>query len=148
MLKLLTSTSYVTPAILVRSTPVKTPMLKSLTQLTGWNRSSYELGPRAFSSELGSDTKSTPTTVSTKPNLDDCLTVCWNFIPSSLSFFISDPWGYDHGECRISRININALNLAAALHVLWFFIDHREINSIGKIVFMVLPIGELKLEPL
>ncbi|XP_020887889.1 lon protease homolog 4, chloroplastic/mitochondrial isoform X1 [Arabidopsis lyrata subsp. lyrata] len=78
MLKLLTPTAshHVTPAIRFRSTPVKSLLFKQLTLLTGWNRTSYELGRRAFSSELDSDAKSSATTtVSTKPHLDDCLTV-------------------------------------------------------------------------
>ncbi|CAL9219764.1 unnamed protein product [Arabidopsis halleri] len=80
MLKLLIPSAYgshhVTPAIRFRSTPVKSLLFKQLTLLTGWNRSSYELGRRSFSSELDSDTKSSETTtVSTKPHLDDCLTV-------------------------------------------------------------------------
>ncbi|XP_023642165.1 lon protease homolog 4, chloroplastic/mitochondrial isoform X2 [Capsella rubella] len=77
MLKLFASTAYgshhLTPAI--RSNPVNSLLFKSLTQLTGWNRSTYELGLRAFSSESDSDTKSSAAIVSTKPCLDDCLTV-------------------------------------------------------------------------
>ncbi|CAE5966272.1 unnamed protein product [Arabidopsis arenosa] len=79
MLKLLTPTAYgshhVTSAIRFRSTPVNSLFFKPLTLLTGWNRTSYELGRRSFSSELDSDTKPSATTVSTKPHLDDCLTV-------------------------------------------------------------------------
>ncbi|AAF26081.1 putative mitochondrial LON ATP-dependent protease [Arabidopsis thaliana] len=79
MLKFLTPTAYashhVTPATRFRSTPVKNLLFKQLTLLTGWNRSSYELGRRSFSSDLDSDTKSSTTTVSAKPHLDDCLTV-------------------------------------------------------------------------
>ncbi|KAL1211769.1 putative lon protease protein 4, chloroplastic/mitochondrial [Cardamine amara subsp. amara] len=78
MLKLFTSTAYVshhvTPAIRIRSSPVKSPLLNALTQLTGWNRSSHELGRRAFSSDSeGSDTNSSA--IVSKPNLNDCLTL-------------------------------------------------------------------------
>ncbi|XP_019093400.1 PREDICTED: lon protease homolog 4, chloroplastic/mitochondrial-like [Camelina sativa] len=73
MLKLLVSNLYcshhLTPAIRVRSNPVNSLLFKSLTQLTGWNRSS--LGLRAFSS----DTDSAPAIASTKTHLNDCLTV-------------------------------------------------------------------------
>ncbi|ESQ49481.1 hypothetical protein EUTSA_v100220931mg, partial [Eutrema salsugineum] len=55
MLKLLTLNAYgahhVIPAIRVGSNPVKSPLFKALTQLTGWNRSSHELGRRAFCSD-------------------------------------------------------------------------------------------------
>lgn len=91
MLKFLTPTAYashhVTPATRFRSTPVKNLLFKQLTLLTGWNRSSYELGRRSFSSDLDSDTKSSTTTVSAKPHLDDCLTVCSNFFKITLFFF-------------------------------------------------------------
>ncbi|XP_019092470.1 PREDICTED: lon protease homolog 4, chloroplastic/mitochondrial-like [Camelina sativa] len=73
MLKLLVSNLYcshhLTPAIRVRSNPVNSLLFKSLTQLTGWNRSS--LGLRAFSS----DTDSSAAIASTKTHLNDCLTV-------------------------------------------------------------------------
>ncbi|KFK37993.1 hypothetical protein AALP_AA3G056200, partial [Arabis alpina] len=68
MFKLLTSTAYgarhLNPAIRVGSSPVKSPLFRALSQLTGWN---HELGRRAFSSDTA--------VVSTKPNLEDCLTV-------------------------------------------------------------------------
>lgn len=97
MLKLLTSTAYgshhVSPVTRVRSTPVKSPLVKSLTQLTGWNQSSHQLDRRAFSSDSkaaesdseGSDTKSSTAIVSTKPNLNDSLTV--SIILNKVHFF-------------------------------------------------------------
>ncbi|VVA96613.1 unnamed protein product [Arabis nemorensis] len=84
MLKLLTSTAYsahhFNPATRVGSNPVNTPLFKALSQLTGRNRISHELGRRAFSSDRGeaaaadSGTESSAI-VSTNPSVEDCLTV-------------------------------------------------------------------------
>ncbi|KFK37994.1 hypothetical protein AALP_AA3G056300 [Arabis alpina] len=86
MLKLLTSTSYTAhhfnPSIRVGSSPFKSPLFKSLSQLTGWNRSSHELGRRYFSSDQSANltaaesvTEASSAIVSTIPSIDDCLTV-------------------------------------------------------------------------
>ncbi|KAF8089656.1 hypothetical protein N665_0500s0021 [Sinapis alba] len=95
MLKLLSSTAYgvhhANPSSRLGSNPVKTPLFKALSQLTGWNRSPHELSRRAFCSNQSdaaadpkadvsnpevSDTKSSSAVVvSTTTSLDDYQTV-------------------------------------------------------------------------
>ncbi|VVA96582.1 unnamed protein product [Arabis nemorensis] len=103
MLKLFSSSAsrvhHLTPAIRVGSGPVESPLFKSLSQLTGWNRRSASLGHRAFfcseptdgasdaeaaaeagakageSDSEGSDSKSSSAIVPTNPRPEDCLTV-------------------------------------------------------------------------
>ncbi|CAL9219763.1 unnamed protein product, partial [Arabidopsis halleri] len=69
---------HVTPAaIRVGSNPVQSLLFRAPTQLTGWNRSSRELGRRVYFSARsdGVDLLSSSPIVSTNPNLEDCLTV-------------------------------------------------------------------------
>ncbi|CAH8353309.1 unnamed protein product [Eruca vesicaria subsp. sativa] len=88
MLKLLSSTALVNPSSRVGSIPVKTPLFKALSQLTGWNRTPHELTRRAFcsnQSDVAADLKSdvsdsdkkssSAVVVSTTTNLDDYQTV-------------------------------------------------------------------------
>ncbi|CAH2054929.1 unnamed protein product [Thlaspi arvense] len=109
MLKLLASTAYgahhLNPAIRVGSSSVKSPLFKALSQLTGWNRSSHELGLRAFcsdskvaESEPGSDTIASSAIVSAIPKLEDCLTVIALPLPNKplipgfyMPIYVKDP---------------------------------------------------------
>ncbi|KFK26447.1 hypothetical protein AALP_AA8G249700 [Arabis alpina] len=96
MLKLFSSSAsrvhHLTPAIRAGAASVDSPLFKSLSQLTGWNR---RLGHRAFfcseptdaaadaeavakaaeSDSEGSDSKSSSAIVPTNPRPEDCLTV-------------------------------------------------------------------------
>uniref|UniRef100_M4FGM6 Lon protease homolog, mitochondrial n=1 Tax=Brassica campestris TaxID=3711 RepID=M4FGM6_BRACM len=74
MLKLLSSTAHTihhsNPSPRVGSNPIKTPLFKALSQLTGWNRSSQELSRRAFCSNQ-SDAAADPKSDASNPEASD-----------------------------------------------------------------------------